>query len=276
MLIAGVDEGETLFWRSTKLAGLELFRAKDTNYSFPKHSHNAYSIGVIETGMSVNYCRGKKQYSGQDAIILMNPEEVHTGYSESPKSSYRMLYIEPQVFKKFNHKSNLPSFKENVVYSPNWAKRIRSLHQSFELSAEQIFYEELVFSTINQLGVEFANEPLPVVNKEHRAVTKVKEYLEENYNRNISIDSLARLTNLNRAYLMRTFQKATALPISSYLLQIRIRHAKNMLINGQDASSIALDLGFADQSHFIRSFKRITGSTPFRFAKSHYRSRNLS
>ena len=275
MQINSSTEGETLFWRSP-LDGLELFRAKNTNYSYPKHSHNAYSIGVIEAGVSVNYCRGKKQYSAKDAIILMNPEEVHTGYSDTEKSSYRMLYLsEDMLEQNLINNQRLPSFKENVIYSPKWARTIKNIHQSFETAQSKLFYEELVFASFSQLSLEFADEPLIASTNEHAAVKQVKDYLEDNYMHDISIDELASLTKLNRAYLMRTFQKSTALPIYSYLLQIRIRHAKNMLINGQDASQIALDLGFSDQSHFIRSFKRITGSTPFRFAKGHYYSRNI-
>lgn len=272
---ADFGEGKTLFWRSGTLDGLELFRAKDTSYSYPKHSHNAYSIGTIETGTAINFVWGEKQYFTQDSLVLFNPEEVHTGYSADSKSSYRMFYIDENTMGKFlDEKQALPSFEKKVIYSPKWASKIKRLHQSFELKDGNLFYEELLFSTIQELSYEFANEALKTETKEHMAVKIIKEYLEENYHQDISIDKLAKLTKLNRAYLMRVFQKSTALPIYSYLLQIRIRHAKNMLIAGQNASDIALDLGFADQSHFIRSFKRITGSTPFRFAKSHYRSRN--
>ncbi len=276
MQTANSKNGETLFWRAKNLDGLELFRAKNTNYSYPKHSHNAYSIGTIETGMAINYCWGEKQYFGQNSLVLFNPEEVHTGYSADANSSYRMLYIDEKTFAKFlEEKQALPSFEKKLIYSPKWAKRIKQLHKSFELTDSSLFYEESIFLTIQELRREFAKHPLEPKKSEHVAVKTVKDFLEENYHQGISIDELAKLTNLNRAYLMRIFRKETALPIYSYLLQIRIKHAKNMLINGQDASNIALDLGFSDQSHFIRSFKRITGSTPGRFAKSHYRSRNI-
>lgn len=263
-----MNESDTSFWRSSELSGLELLRASRASFSYPKHSHNAYSIGVVESGVSVNNCCGKKQYSAQDAIILINPDEAHTGYTHSKYSSYRMLYVTENAMKTvLEDGQELPKFKNNVVYNAMLAAKIIGLHQNIETGGEAIFLQERFSSTMLELIAKYSGGAELEEKKEHAAVQKVKEYLEEQYSSHISVDDLAELSGLNRAYLMRVFHKQVGISIYSYLLQQRIEAAKTIMLNSQSSVETALQLGFADQSHFIRSFKKLTGSTPYKFVK---------
>ena len=263
-----MNEPNTSFWRSAELPGLELLRAKRASFSYPKHSHNAYSIGVVEAGVSVNNCCGKKQYSGHKAIILINPDEAHTGYSHSKYSSYRMLYVSEKAMKRvLEDNQDLPIFNENVVYNAKLADNIIDLHQSIEIGSEAIFLQESFSSTMLELIARYTAVTELKEKKEHLAVQKVKEYLNEQYSSHIKIDDLAELSGLNRAYLMRVFRSQVGISIYSYLIQQRIEAAKTILLDNRSSVETALELGFADQSHFIRSFKKLTGGTPHQYLK---------
>jgi AraC-like DNA-binding protein len=56
-----------------------------------------------------------------------------------------------------------------------------------------------------------------------------KEFLNAHYMQNISIDDLARITQLSRAYLMRSFRHCVGMPPYAYLIQLRIKKAKQLL-----------------------------------------------
>lgn len=103
---------------------------------------------------------------------------------------------------------------------------------------------------------------LRAVKKESRAVKQVREYLEAHYEQDTSLEQLAHLTNLNPSYLVRVFHKSTGLPPHAYQTQVRIRHAKELLLQVKSISDVALAVGFADQSHLTRHFKRYVGTTP--------------
>lgn len=74
-------------------------------------------------------------------------------------------------------------------------------------------------------------------------------------------------------YLSRQFKAAYGLSPFLFLTSARVRLAKAKIISGSALSEAAYAVGFADQSHLSRWFKRIYGVTPGAFAKSQMRSR---
>ncbi len=89
-----------------------------------------------------------------------------------------------------------------------------------------------------------------------------KEYLEQD-SKDVSLGELARLTGLSRSRLARGFKASTGLAPYTWALQFRIRRAKELLRKrDQPIAMIALELGFADQSHFTKAFRRLAGVTP--------------
>jgi AraC-like DNA-binding protein len=108
---------------------------------------------------------------------------------------------------------------------------------------------------------------------EPRHVALIREYLRSNLHRNVRLHELASLTGLSKAYLIRSFRRLVGMPPYEWLLQLRIEEARRRLQKGYRISDLAIELGFADQSHFHRRFKLITGMTPAAYAQGHYRSR---
>ena len=87
------------------------------------------------------------------------------------------------------------------------------------------------------------------------------------------LSELACLTGLSKAYLIRSFHRVVGMPPYEWLLQLRIEEARMHLKRGARISDLAIELGFADQSHFHRRFKLITAVTPAAYRKRHYHSR---
>jgi AraC-like DNA-binding protein/ligand-binding sensor protein len=82
----------------------------------------------------------------------------------------------------------------------------------------------------------------------------------------IGLEEIAAEVNLSPAYLSRIFKEETGTSFSSYLAGLRVERAKYLLRNTDDTLlSIALDVGFSDQSHFSRVFRERVGQTPSRY-----------
>jgi AraC-like DNA-binding protein len=89
------------------------------------------------------------------------------------------------------------------------------------------------------------------------------EYLEEHSAGGISLAGLAKLVGLSQSRFARGFKASTGLAPYTWAMQARIRKAKALLTDVQiPLSAVALELGFADQSHFTKAFKRVAGITP--------------
>ena len=99
-----------------------------------------------------------------------------------------------------------------------------------------------------------------------------KDYIEDNFNRNVGLEELANLTSLSRSWFARGFRASTGIAPYSFILQIRVRRAKELLLDHKTPiATIATLVGFADQSHFTKTFRRYAGVTPREWRELHKR-----
>lgn len=99
-------------------------------------------------------------------------------------------------------------------------------------------------------------------------VKKVKELINDNPLESISLDKLSLEFSLHPNYIVRKFKEITGFKLSEYLTRTRLEHSlKQLLTNKESITSIALDTGFYDQSHYNKSFKKLIDTSPSHFRK---------
>ena len=91
---------------------------------------------------------------------------------------------------------------------------------------------------------------------------RVIKYLNENINRNISLEFLANRFFVSKYYLCRVFKKHNGISIHGYITQKRVMQAKLLIEAGETASAAAYKVGFRDYSAFYRAFVKIVGLPP--------------
>jgi len=92
---------------------------------------------------------------------------------------------------------------------------------------------------------------------------RVCDFIESHISEKISLDSLSTLAGLSPHHFARAFQQSLGMPPHRYLLRRRLEQVEQMLRNTQlPLSQIALAVGFSDQSHLNRHFRRLTGMSP--------------
>jgi AraC-like DNA-binding protein len=91
------------------------------------------------------------------------------------------------------------------------------------------------------------------------------DFLEAHHAQAITVSEVAAAAGLSDYHFMRTFRAGTGLSVHGYLTQIRLRHAKALLMGGMSAAETASSVGFFDQSHLIRQFRSHLGVTPGAF-----------
>ena len=105
------------------------------------------------------------------------------------------------------------------------------------------------------------------INPRPEVVEQARIYIDMNASLNFGLCDLAELTGVSPFHLVHVFKKAIGISPLAYRNQRRLVEARRLLIAGKATSQIALDLGYADQSHFTRHFQRIVGVSPQRYAK---------
>ena len=106
-----------------------------------------------------------------------------------------------------------------------------------------------------------AASPSPV-RRAPAAVATVRDLLRERLADPPTLAELAVLTELSQFALLRAFRAETGLPPHAYLNQVRVREARLLLDDGISAADVAAQVGFADQAHLTRHFKRVVGVPP--------------
>lgn len=101
-------------------------------------------------------------------------------------------------------------------------------------------------------------------------VEKLKAYIDEHIADELSREELAAHVYLNPAYLSRLFRKETGMVLTHYILQAKMRQAAEQLgATERSVSEIADSLGYSNFSYFARLFRKVYGSNPHDYRKSH-------
>jgi AraC-like DNA-binding protein len=95
-----------------------------------------------------------------------------------------------------------------------------------------------------------------------RAVERVKEAVALAPADRWNLGQLAKLANLSPFHLCHVFRQMVGISIYNYVLQERLAHSLDAVLDGKDLTAVALDAGFASHSHFTAHFRRFFGCTP--------------
>lgn len=101
-------------------------------------------------------------------------------------------------------------------------------------------------------------------------VEQAKEYIRNNYDKEINLSSISRELHVSPYYFSKLFKNSTGQNFIEYLTQLRMEDAKARLSGaGQSVKEICLSIGYSDPNYFSRSFKKYTGLSPSEYREAH-------
>lgn len=257
-------------WRPSMLHGVELLHATYVTRSFPRHVHDGFAVGVIEKGALGFRYRGCDVVAPAGAINLANPDEVHTGHAASETGwTYRMFYFDAELLRQIAAQmalrtARIPFFPMGVIHDARLAARLHSVHRELEANASDRLNIQTRFVDILACLIRrYADAPPQVARVGlNPGIARAYEWMRAHWNEDLSLNTLANLSDLSAFHFTRVFADTYGLPPHAYLMQLRIHRAKALLAGGQTIAEVALAAGFSDQSHLTRLFKRYAGLTP--------------
>ena len=134
---------------------------------------------------------------------------------------------------------------------------------SIEDSTSSILF---INKIINNLSIHSSN----LHSDEDNPVDRIRSYIDENYSENISLYDIAQnVFYMHPNYISRLLKNDTGKSFSKYLLDVRMRHAKNLLEkNSVSIAAISQMIGYSSESHFVQMFKQYYGFTPGTYKKN--------
>ncbi|HEX4226221.1 MAG TPA: AraC family transcriptional regulator [Pseudonocardiaceae bacterium] len=268
----GDGGGERTRW--TRVAAradlsLDLLDARFVDHRFAPHAHEEFSIGVCSEGVEVLDYRGTKFYAGPGTVVILEPGEPHTGYSAVPAGfAYRAMYPAVELVAESGLAG--PHFPEPIVADPELANALRAAHVALAGGADRIEAETRLTGGLATLLARHA-EPGPrnTGRQPGRCVARAAmARLTDELLDPPSLADIAAEFDLSRFQLLRAFHAEVGMTPYAWLAQYRVNRARCLLVEGHRPAEAAALVGFADQAHLTRWFRRVVGVTPGRFRNS--------
>lgn len=263
-------------WQPQHIRNIEIAYRDSSSFSLPAHLHEELEITIMQ-GNSWNFdYRGNKFTVPPLSFTLTQPGEVHKASFESHfNCRFNGLRVKTKLLQKLAEETTdnyqaIPLFSIPVVSDKELSKLIFIFHNLVENSKESILKQEsLLFHILEKILVRHTKNPSTSKNigNEHQPIQRVKDYLNDNYALDISLEELAGIANFSPFYLNRAFRKQVGIPPHKYQILIRIARAKALLTSNLSISQVAVKTGFSSQSHFGWHFKKIMGVTPKQYVK---------
>lgn len=269
---------QAVYWHNSDIGELDLLRATYVTHTFAPHSHDGFAVGVIMDGAEQFRYRRSTHVAPKGSVILINPGEMHTGGAvESSGWVYRMFYPTAELLQEVatslaGRSQPIPFFHEPVVYDPALAQTLSNLHATLESELDALTRSTRLVLALTSLVERHAD-----MVHQHQAtrvswaaspvVRQLEDYLRAHYTEPVPLTTLATLAGVSTYRVVHMFQQATGLPPHTYLTQLRVQRARQLLATSLPVAQVATAAGFYDQAHLTRHFKRIVGVPPGHFAR---------
>lgn len=252
----------------------ESFTEAPTNAHFQLHTHNDYEILLFLEG-DAKYVVEDKIYTLEPGdLIIIRKHEFHRIYHNSPAPYKRVvLMVSPSFFQKnacadyetqflnapldTGHKITADTVRSSGLYDA--FLRYRKYSEDYQLPWESPVLKAIITEIlylINQIRHFSSSDVTPT------PIKAVIIYLNNNYDTDVTLDSLQNRFYISKYYLCREFRRVTGLTIHEYIRRKRLTKVRELCSQGLRIGNAALEAGFHDYSSFYRAFQKEYGTPP--------------
>jgi AraC-like DNA-binding protein/quercetin dioxygenase-like cupin family protein len=260
---------------------VELMRTWYQRQAFPRHTHEYFTIALGLRGAGVVWLRGADRLRRLGELVVIPPGEVHTG-GPAPGSailSYLALHVPPSVLTLCAEAHGLPSdspanLAAAIFRDPAISTELHRLNLAVSATLDVGAAAEAVSAALGLLVCRYAdaNQPAEKSCDEPELVRVVRQIIDDCYadNARTSLATLSASCGVTPFHVVRLFTRSVGISPHRYLVQVRVRRARELLARGIPPSFVAAMTGFADQSHLTTQFKRFVGTTPGSYQRCLY------
>ncbi|GLZ08775.1 AraC family transcriptional regulator [Actinomadura sp. NBRC 104412] len=248
---------------------------------YAPHAHEEYAIGVCTDGLETIRYRGEYHHSGPGSVVVLEPGEPHTGGPADERGfAYRVLYPVPELLEDAlpsRGEGALPHFRDGIIDDGRLARRLWTAHRVLSRpDGDPLAGETMLLSVLDALVRRHAERP----SRPHRAAMRgsgseaawiartVSSRLADELVAPPALGELAAEMGVSRYRVVRGFSEVMGMPPYAWLAQHRVTRARSLLDAGLRPAEVATLVGFADQAHLTRWFRRVIGVTPGQYRNS--------
>ena len=260
------------FHRDPDLPFVEVRDVRDAReICYVRHSNDTFSIGLVTGGHSIyEHERGRDEISA-GTVVMMNPGAMHACNPVDVAAwSYRMVHIDADWLLRLQQQGDadaagrLREIEPASTRDDGLRTRLARLCERFaNPRAGTLARHEAVVELASALqGHSAPSRPDGAT----RGLQRAAELIIERCDEALTLADLCAASGLSESHLVRSFKKRYGMTPHAFLVDRRIQRARHELRRGRPIADVAAALGFADQAHLQRTFRRVVATTP-----GHYR-----
>jgi AraC-like DNA-binding protein len=245
----------------------EVFHARFVDHAYPPHTHDTWTLFIVDEG-SIRYDLEAKHRGAAGArVTILPPHVVHDGRAATGAGfRKRVLYVGTEVL---DERLIGRAVDDPDIEDPALLRRLHELHRVLQHPDRGLEAEEILALATTRLRKRLGDRTTEIGNRPGDEVAAdLRDLLDEHRFEQLTLAEAGVLLHVSPAHLVRCFTRAFGIAPHRYLLARRIDAARQRLLNGEPVAQVATNVGFHDQAHLTRHFKRHVGTTPARFASS--------
>jgi len=259
-------------WRPLVPGVAEVLHAHMTSHVYPMHTHEAWTLLIVDDGM-IRYDLHRHEHGAlHRAVTLLPPRVPHNGRAATSAGfRKRVVYLDATHLP-----ASLigPAVDRPVLFDPLLRQRISQLHRALAEPGGELEAESRLAFVAERLRWHLSGhaEPraagLPDGGPGRADVAqRLRELIDAEFRDKVTLRQASEAIHAHPAHLVRMFSREFGISPHQYLTGRRVDLARRLLLDGMTPSTAAATVGFCDQSHLNRSFKRLLGTSPGRFAR---------
>lgn len=267
--VEGAEE-RLVFVRPSSLPGTELMAAYESSRHWHVF-HERYAFCFCRSAAAGVRYRGIEDQVVDGSVAVREPGESLCNTFVAKPAQFKMLYVNAalvdRVARELGLSGHLHFAPRVITDDADLFAKLGQLCDSIEGGRGALEQQSLFAATMLAFirHAERRGDP-SALNNGKQVVERAKAYLREHWSQAVSLGELAAACDVSHFHLVHAFTEEAGLSPHAYHLHVRVERARTLLERGVSPAAAAASLGFADQSHLTRHFKRIMHVTPRRYA----------
>jgi AraC-like DNA-binding protein len=232
---------------------------------YPRHTHDTWTVFIVDEGAIRYDLEARHRGAAGARVTILPPHIVHDGRPAGPAGfRKRVLYLGTEVLDDglIGRAVDDPDIRD-----PALVGGLHRLHSALQDPNETFAAESLLTVVTAHLLEHLGDRRDHTVDRSRDHVASdLRDLLDERRFQPLTLEEAGRILHVSPAHLVRCFSHRFGIAPHRYLLGRRIDAARRRLLDGEPIAQVATNVGFHDQAHLTRHFKRHVGTTPARFA----------
>ena len=242
-----------------------------TSHVYPMHTHESWTLLIVDDGM-IRYDLHRHEHGAlHRAVTLLPPRVPHNGRAATSSGfRKRVVYLDLAYLP-----ASLigPAVDRPVLFDPLLRQRIHQVHRALDEPGGELEAESRLAFVAERLRQHLDGDAAARLSGAQQGgparadvAHQLRALIDAGFRDKVTLRQASDAIHAHPAHLVRMFSREFGISPHQYLTGRRVDLARRLLLDGVPASAAAATVGFFDQSHLNRSFRRLLGTSPGRFA----------